>query len=92
MPAEDSLIDEPPFTEQSVSASDLYEDGVNEVFGKYRNAVAKTLSSMDLHSKSDNPVSTVARSEGGLDPLRIACSKFPLIYIKKKVSSGASSI
>jgi hypothetical protein len=92
VPLKDSLINEPSFAEQNVSTSDLYEDGVNEIFGKYRNAAKNTLSNMDLRHKSDTPVSTVTRSEGGLDPLRIACSKFPLIYIRKKVSSLTSSV
>lgn len=73
LPVEDSLPSEPTFAEQNVSTSDLYKDGVNEVYGKYRNAIDNTLSSMDL------------------DPFKIASSKFPQIYIRKKLGYSTSS-
>lgn len=90
-PIEVSLSSEPSFAEQNVSASDLYKDGVNEVFGKYRKAVGNTLSNIELHHKAVASINTVNRSESGLDPLKIACSKFPLIYTRRKINSLTSS-
>jgi hypothetical protein len=75
-----------------VSSSELYEDGVKEIFGKYQSDAAtnpvKTIVTVD----NSSPMQLTEGDEGlEVNPLKVAYSKLPLILsIKKKLVSASS--
>lgn len=82
---DNKYLDDPTAVISEVSANELYEDGIKEIFGKYQSddvagTVNNTLNVNDL-----NPFPAVQTDDNlDLNPLKIAYSKLPLILSIKK--------